>query len=128
MKTHTRLTTMEAANESARHAVNAILREAERVEPTGRAGNLCTIWPLYEREIEDLRLLRDLDARLMERGLPHCLDILGLDGPAATRPRAGDPRPVGALLDALRALAGPIQEPIERQLRALLDALSSKPV
>lgn len=82
MKTYTRLTTMEAANESARHAVNAILRDAERIQPTGRNGNLCSTWPLEEREIEDLKLLRDLDARLAERGLPHVMDIMGLDGPS----------------------------------------------
>ncbi|MDI1476489.1 NAD(P)-binding protein [Polyangium sp. y55x31] len=80
MKTYTRLTTMEAANESARHAVNAILAHAELHNPTGRLGNLCAIWPPEERELEDLRFLRDLDEKLVERGLPHFLDIVGAEG------------------------------------------------
>ena len=127
MKTYTRLTTMEAANESARHAVNAILLEAERAAPTGRAGNLCSIWPLEEREIEDLRFLRDLDARLVKRGLPHLLDILGLAGPNATLLEVGLTRPPGSSLDALRQIAGAIDGALGEQLRALMDALTSTP-
>lgn len=124
MKTHTRLTTMESANESARHAVNAILREAERVQPSGRAGNLCSIWPLEEREMEDLQMLRDLDERLLARGLPHFLEIVGIDGPGAAPGGAVIP---AAALEALRRLAGAAGEEMAAQLRALLEALAARP-
>lgn len=73
MKTYTRLTTMEAANESARHAVNAILH-ASRVE-----GDRCRIWNPEEHELPDLQFLKDLDALLVRDGLPHFVEILGLD-------------------------------------------------
>ena len=84
MATHTRLTTMESANESARHAVNAIidaiLRDGhDRYRAAGRLiGDRCEIWPLYDNEIEDLEPLRKLDAALWEEGMPHVVEILGL--------------------------------------------------
>jgi uncharacterized protein with NAD-binding domain and iron-sulfur cluster len=79
MKTHTRLATMEAANESARHAVNRILDHAAGVRPAGRIGPVCDVWPLEERELPDLKALRDLDDKLCRKGLPHLFEILQLD-------------------------------------------------
>src|SRR6185369_8537700 len=73
MQTHTRLTTMEAANESGRHAVNAIL-EAE-----GFAGDRCMIADPERFEIEDLRWLVEVDDRLWKLGLPHFVDILRVE-------------------------------------------------
>lgn len=76
LQTHTRLTTMEAANESARHAVNGIL-EAE-----GFRGARCRIWDIEDPDtlgLPDLRSLVDLDAELHRRGLPHLIEILDLD-------------------------------------------------
>jgi hypothetical protein len=73
MQTHTRLTTMEAANESARHAVNAILG-AKADGP--QRGNLCSIWSPEDNELDDLAFLKKLDERLLHRGLPHFVDIL----------------------------------------------------
>jgi 15-cis-phytoene desaturase len=73
MQTHTRLTTMEAANESARHAVNAILRHADFV------GETCQTWDPEDVDLGDLAYLVDVDARLHAEGLPHLLEILGLD-------------------------------------------------
>jgi hypothetical protein len=76
MQTHTRLTTMEAANESARHAVNGVL-EAERFR-----GARCRIWNIEDPEtlgLADLRYWIDLDAELYARGLPHMVEILDLD-------------------------------------------------
>jgi len=75
MKTYTRLTTMEAANESARHAVNAILKDALG---DGYA-TPCTIWPIEEREPRDFAFLRELDKRLYEKGLDHFIEILDAD-------------------------------------------------
>jgi hypothetical protein len=73
MKTFTRLTTMESANESARHAVNAIL-DAWRVP-----GDRCRVWDPEDHEIDDLSTLRAIDARLFREGYPHMIEILGLD-------------------------------------------------
>lgn len=73
MKTFTRLTTMEAANESARHAVNAVLHALEL------QGDRCMIWDPEESEIPDLEYLRAIDRKLFLDGYPHMVDILGLE-------------------------------------------------
>jgi hypothetical protein len=73
MQTYTRLTTMESANESARHAVNAILK-AEGFE-----GDPCMVVDPEDHEFQDLRWLVELDRRLWKLGLPHVLDILGTE-------------------------------------------------
>lgn len=78
MRTFTRLTTMEAANESARHAVNAILRSLPE-EQRQYIGNLVSVWPIEERELEDIDFLKKLDERLVELELPHFVDIQKLD-------------------------------------------------
>jgi hypothetical protein len=71
LKTYTRLTSMEAANESARHAVSAILRHAEF------QGDHPKTWNPEDYEFPDLRWLVDLDAGLYAKDLPHVLDALG---------------------------------------------------
>jgi hypothetical protein len=71
MKTYTRLTTMEAANESARHAVNAILRA------DGFVGDICQTVDPERHEFQDLRWLAEIDYRLWAAGLPHLVDVLG---------------------------------------------------
>jgi uncharacterized protein with NAD-binding domain and iron-sulfur cluster len=63
VRTNTDLATMEGANESARHAVNALLDRA------GSAARRCKIWPLREPWI--LAPLRWYDRRRFRRGLPH---------------------------------------------------------
>jgi hypothetical protein len=73
MRTFTRLTSMEAANESARHAVNAFLQEWQI------GGDRCDIWDPEDHELEDLQWLKDLDEELFERKLPHLVDILGCE-------------------------------------------------
>ncbi len=70
MQTNFRLTTMEAANESGRHAVNAILDHAQF------AGDRCEIVRSEDHEFDDLAIFIDLDAALHAAGLPHFLDIL----------------------------------------------------
>ena len=112
MATHTRLTTMESANESARHAVNAIIDailhdEEGRYRSSGRLiGDPCEIWPPYEHEIEDLEPLRRLDRSLWEEGIPHVVDVLGVRRFVERMPVA-DPRarPIDDLSRAL-GLAG----------------------
>lgn len=74
MATYTRLTTMEAANESARHAVNAILQK--NLQEEGELiGDLCDVWDPEDCEPPDLGTLKELDEALMREGLPHILDI-----------------------------------------------------
>jgi hypothetical protein len=85
MQTFTRLTTMEAANESARHAVNAILGEYAR--QGGRMIEPCQIWNPEDYELTDLRYLIDLDERLFAARQPHVLDGLDLSfAPGARQP------------------------------------------
>jgi hypothetical protein len=88
LRTFTRMTTMEAANESARHAVNAILDHATsnyrdpddvfyRLSPTvdinvdkntTKYGDYCDIWNPEQLEFQDLEFLRSIDGHLMEAG------------------------------------------------------------
>lgn len=87
MKTHTRLATMEAANESARHAVNAILANyrasleqlSGRERTDIRVGEPCETWPLVDRELDDLAFLKKIDASLLRKGLPHMFEILEVE-------------------------------------------------
>jgi len=108
-KTHTRITSMEAANESARHAVNAILRDAEAIRPAIP----CDIFPIEDREYPDLEWARKLDEKLHERGLPHMFDILDLDHLMKDLLRGGDEDPLNPrvfmerVLDALSSRAAP---------------------
>jgi 15-cis-phytoene desaturase len=68
VRTHTDLATMEAANESARRAVNGILAAA------GSKERRCAVWPLAEPWI--FAPLRALDLRRFRRGLPHNPSII----------------------------------------------------
>jgi hypothetical protein len=67
MRTETRLNTMEAANESGRRAVNAIL-DHDRAPH-----QLCKLWNIEDHEIPEARPLRELDRRVCERGGRHVL-------------------------------------------------------
>jgi uncharacterized protein with NAD-binding domain and iron-sulfur cluster len=103
-KTFTRMTTMEAACESARHAVNAILDHYIWVETEGAdrrevrtldwrmpfgfvdqglsvpvrqpspAGDYCFVFDLENREPLETRALRNLDSLYCRHALPHPLD------------------------------------------------------
>ncbi len=100
MVTHTRMTTMEAANESARHAVKAILHQLlPTVEDRqhGLAPKLPVVplynaqgrrmgadpdtWNVEEEEFPDLAFLKDLDRRLYHRDVKErsLLELLGGD-------------------------------------------------
>jgi hypothetical protein len=97
LKTFTRMTTMESANESARHAVNAIidhyLAHPKPAKQPGQQGSLtgtpgfrmtpigeyCRIWDPEKHELPELAALRELDAKLFAQGLPHVWDVLELE-------------------------------------------------
>ncbi len=97
LRTWTRLVTMEAANESARHAVNAILEDfaVHGKDPHTIAG--CMVSNPEEHEIEDLGWFKRLDAELCSRNLPHLFEILGID--AAVLGKADDGR--GGVIQAI---------------------------
>jgi hypothetical protein len=113
LKTFTRLTTMEAANESGRHAVNAIIDHwvwqrssgadgrygdgQQWVAPEGDrgdfhtlpirqptpAGDYCYIRDIEYDEVPALDSLRALDRRLHAAGLPHPFVLAGIEGSTA---------------------------------------------
>jgi hypothetical protein len=88
-KTYTRIPSMEAANESARHAVNAILRHSEY-----RSTNTpCDVWNPEDREIDDFAWLKEWDARLKARGQPHFIEIFGVDRLVRDGLRGGEQDP-----------------------------------
>jgi hypothetical protein len=99
MATTTRLTTMEAANESARHAVNSILQHLEAgpgddYNAQGRMfADWADIWDPEKHELDDLEPLKRLDQKLVEEGLPHALDILKLVEAVDALPMQGQPSP-----------------------------------
>ncbi|PTL79661.1 FAD-binding protein [Vitiosangium sp. GDMCC 1.1324] len=106
LRTFTRLTTMESANESARHAVNAILDHctvhlAKRqlrtprprpvgspfpsdpyekgLFPTTPYGDYCRIWNPERNELPDFELLQRMDEKNFLQDRPHPWDVLGLE-------------------------------------------------
>jgi hypothetical protein len=106
MSTHTRMTTMESANESARHAVAAILEKLEMKnadrpllahtprlnlqienlvnETYNWASDLRTYeapptWNPEDDEIPDLDFFRRIDRRLVEADVPHFMDVINFD-------------------------------------------------
>ncbi|MFO0628150.1 MAG: NAD(P)-binding protein [Polyangiales bacterium] len=108
MRTFTRMTTMEAANESARHAVNAILdhiawttRDDAR---RGVSGDYCQIWDIEQHELEELAFFKRVDALLFRAGKPHMADILQLDRLADLQHPA--PTDAQALLASVGATSG----------------------
>jgi hypothetical protein len=111
MATTTRLTTMEAANESARHAVNAILTTLATTpgadyNSQGRSfGDPVEIWDPERNELlDDLEPLKRLDERLMAEGLPHVMDILKVIETIDALPMQGTPsnHPISNLFQLLQ--------------------------
>ncbi len=93
MRTYTRLTTMEAANESARHAVNALLRTG-MAKAGMRQSKLCKIFPIEHREPQDLGFVKKLDAafakkeaELGETSGRSLVEALGIDRWTAFMPK-----------------------------------------
>lgn len=104
LKTFTRMTTMESANESGRHAVNAIIDhynahhgstvapvdapapshtdptsiEADEVPPAF-IGDYCMIWNIERYENPSFDSLKAVDQVLYDLGLPHVFDLLGVE-------------------------------------------------
>ena len=97
MATHTRLSTMESANESARHAVNAILQHVNRwgledIFRAGFMGDFCAIFNPEDFELPDLAPLKRLDRDLFREKVPHMLDVLGIPEAINRLPVRDDPK------------------------------------
>lgn len=125
LRTFTRLVTMEAANESARHAVNAILRHYRTKREPWAAGQDCSVFDPEARELEDLAMLKRLDEELVARGLPHMLDILGVEDFALdlAGPDADGP---ATILGALRRLADSSGGILREMIGFMRDLLSRR--
>ena len=112
-KTFTRLTTMEAACESGRHATNAIIdhylyQQSGKTDqrdkvgydwnvPAGftterflspvyqptSIGHYCQIWNIEEHELPDLEVAKRVDQWCFDQNLPHPWEMLGLDNLAS---------------------------------------------
>ena len=130
MATYTRLTTMESANESARHAVNAILHKLlEKHSPPifngvdeegALLGDLCEIWDPEDCEPPGLNTFRELDEALMREGLPHILDIFAVFDLVESLP---DDISMTEGLERLRAVMEAQYRSVPLSLLAGLDAL-----
>lgn len=104
-KTHTRLGTMESANESARHAVNAIMRHARKEIGLPELGtDDCEIFDPEDYEVDDAEWFKRLDSRLHAEGLPHVLEILGAREWIDQLPATGSKDEPGRLVDAFTSL------------------------
>ena len=97
MATTTRVSSMESANESARHAVGSILHQLMTPVPSDSKdliyngqgdllGDIPRIWDPEKREIPDAEAFKRLDELLVnnkkgqeDAPLPHFLDILGIE-------------------------------------------------
>ncbi len=79
LDTFTRIVTMESANESARHAVNALLENVRSTKQRVAVGHDCATFDLELDELADLAPLRALDQELHTRGLPHFMEILKVE-------------------------------------------------
>jgi uncharacterized protein with NAD-binding domain and iron-sulfur cluster len=115
-KTFTRAPSMEAANESGRHAVNAILAHHCSDAGASRAlrGTRCQLFDPEEYEVDDLRWFKDLDEKLAARGLPHFMDILNIDEHTDTLFRGGPDDPLDPI-NVLRQLGR-----VRRSVKGLL--------
>lgn len=101
-KTYTRLGTMEAANESARHAVSSLIEDwIGRTHHTRRVPQWCRTWNLEDYELKDFDPLKDLDRLLYQRGLPHVVDILELERTLLPETTAPDDAACDAALRSL---------------------------
>ncbi|MFP2929920.1 NAD(P)-binding protein [Pyxidicoccus sp. 3LG] len=155
MKTFTRTASMESANESARHAVNAIIdhhlaRAAPEPEASPRIrpdvagapgaaggapvppgfrmtplGEYCRVWDPEKHELPELGPLRELDAKLFAAGKPHVWDMLHLEPLALPLLQHLDP-PRGA--ESLLELLRQVRSGLEALLKAAAPGMKWPPL
>jgi len=85
MATYTRMTTMEAANESGRHAAAALIYDLHAAAKRNHllhyealAGDFPTIFPVEDNEVDDIEFFKQLDDVLFDMGKPHVFEVIGL--------------------------------------------------
>lgn len=85
MATYTRMTTMEAANESGRHAAAALIYKLHSDAIRDRelhyqalAGDFPAIYPVEDNEGEEFEIFTKLDDILYDMGQPHLFEVIGL--------------------------------------------------
>ena len=124
MKTFTRMTTMESANESGRHAVNALLQhyrglpELKDHQNDRRVRSTpCEIFPPADREVADFTIAIDVDKRLHEAKCEHAIDILELGDVVAhgLSGRSRDPFNLAAMMNPLGGLVRDLFSNLYRQ-------------
>jgi uncharacterized protein with NAD-binding domain and iron-sulfur cluster len=127
MKTSTRLVTMEAANESGRHAAMAVLRDWAAAPQDGLfVGVGPQIWEMDDRELRDLDYLKRLDARLYEEGLPHAFRILRLSEMVGASGTGGHPKTLVEALVRVTSSQGHVLTTFATRLRSLLGGAMEK--
>jgi uncharacterized protein with NAD-binding domain and iron-sulfur cluster len=113
VRTHTDLATMEAANEAARRAVNAILERSGSDRPR------CSVWNLHEPDA--LAPLRAYDLARYQAGLPwderyakavEAVLAMGMGATGITTGGAGPLAVVAPIAEALSAPGGPLADPV----------------
>jgi hypothetical protein len=113
VKTYTRIATMEQSNESARHAVRAIIDKILRSDPARKiyrgaadgSENLPRFYDPEDHELDDLSFLRRVDDLLYEDGLPHMVEIVKLrQSMLEWMPSESGEHPITRLADVLGAV------------------------
>jgi hypothetical protein len=128
VKTYTRIATMEQSNESARHAVRAIIDKILRSDAAKklyraagrRLGDLPRFYDPEEHELDDFAFLRRVDDLLYEDGLPHMVEIVKLrQSMLEWMPSESGEHPIARLADVL----GAVQQQAREDFGYLLDPL-----
>lgn len=98
MASHTRLATMESANESGRLAANAIIKELGETRTPELyngggvyLGDFAEIWDPEKFELKELDMFKRLDKALFDKRVPHFIDILDIPRTINKIPDREDP-------------------------------------
>jgi hypothetical protein len=128
MATYTRITTMEAANESGRHAASAIIYsilKGARQSVAGAfvggvlVGDFPQIWNVEDHEIADLKYFTELDEALCKDNLPHILDILSVTRLVEALLEVDLPEEqIRAFLKTFENIIGALKQPVNLGIRA----------
>jgi 15-cis-phytoene desaturase len=112
ISTTTDLATMESANEAARQAVNALLRNEYRF-----AAESCQVWPF--EELPELTEWKKFDEDLFRRGSPHGFEVAGLFGTNGGVRRAAGARLAMQMAAASAGSAAPGRGLLQQLLQSM---------
>ncbi len=143
MSTFTRMTTMEAANESARHGANRIIHHLLYEHPSAtaplsaketpgnwgaglRCGPFARTWNMENDELPDLLYLKEVDRLLWNHGYPHLIEILKVEEVLDHMLGVADPEhPQHALAKAFQVVLRRETKEARQLLKRLLPAGSA---